>query len=59
MAYFDKSTTGGLKVMSYEDDVVRPLPAVDKQIARLGTLVIASPCAQRADRIALLAREAA
>src|SRR6516164_1263855 len=35
-------------------DVVRPLPAVDKQIARLGTLVIASPCAQRADRIALL-----
>src|SRR6516164_8983935 len=35
-------------------DVVRPLPAVDKQVARLGTLVIASPCAQRADRIALL-----
>src|SRR5215471_2113302 len=35
-------------------DVVRPLPAVDKQIARLGTLVIAGPCAQRADRIALL-----
>src|SRR5262245_48604887 len=35
-------------------DVVRPLPAVDKQIARLGTLVIAGACAQRADRIALL-----
>src|SRR6516162_3172824 len=35
-------------------DVVRPLPAVDKQIARLGTLVIAGPCAQRADRIAIL-----
>ena len=35
-------------------DVVRPLPAVDKQIARLGTLVIAGPCAQRADRITLL-----
>ena len=35
-------------------DLVRPIPAVDKQIARLGTLVIASPCAQRADRIAVL-----
>src|SRR6516164_8758375 len=35
-------------------DVVRPLPAVDKQIAHLGTLVIAGPCAQRADRIAIL-----
>ena len=35
-------------------DLVRPIPATDKQIARLGTLVIASPCAQRADRIALL-----
>jgi TRAP-type uncharacterized transport system substrate-binding protein len=35
-------------------DLVRPIPSVDKQIARLGTLVIASPCAQRADRIALL-----
>ena len=35
-------------------DLVRPIPAVDKQVARLGTLVIASPCAQRADRIALL-----
>jgi uncharacterized protein len=35
-------------------DLVRPIPAADKQIARLGTLVIASSCAQRADRIALL-----
>src|SRR5262245_34146914 len=35
-------------------DLVRPVPAVDKQVARLSTLVIASPCAQRADRIALL-----
>ena len=35
-------------------DLVRPLPAVDKQVARLSTLVVASPCAQRADRIALL-----
>ena len=35
-------------------DLVRPIPAVDKQIAQLGTLVIASPCAQRADRVALL-----
>jgi len=35
-------------------NLVRPTPAADKQIAQLGTLVIASPCAQRADRIALL-----
>jgi TRAP-type uncharacterized transport system substrate-binding protein len=35
-------------------DLVRPIPAVDTQIARLGTLVIASPCAKRADRVALL-----
>jgi TRAP-type uncharacterized transport system substrate-binding protein len=35
-------------------DLVQPIPAVDKQIAQLGTLVIASSCAQRADRIALL-----
>jgi TRAP-type uncharacterized transport system substrate-binding protein len=35
-------------------DVVRPIPAVDKQVARLGTLLIAGPCAQRADRITLL-----
>ena len=35
-------------------DLVRPLPAKDRQIAHLGTLVVASPCAQRADRVALL-----
>ena len=35
-------------------DLVRPIPAGDKQVARLATLVIASPCAKRADRIALL-----
>jgi len=35
-------------------DLVRPIPAVDKQIAQLRTLVIANRCAQRADRIALL-----
>src|SRR5215475_1399573 len=35
-------------------DLVRPLPATDKQVARLNTLVVANPCAQRADRIALL-----
>jgi TRAP-type uncharacterized transport system substrate-binding protein len=35
-------------------NLVRPIPAADKQIAQLGTLVIASPCAKRADRIALL-----
>ena len=35
-------------------DVVRAVPAADKQVARLGTLVIANPCAKRADRVALL-----
>jgi TRAP transporter TAXI family solute receptor len=35
-------------------DLVRVIPATDKQIARLGTLVITNSCAQRADRIALL-----
>ncbi|HEY7091165.1 MAG TPA: TAXI family TRAP transporter solute-binding subunit [Tepidisphaeraceae bacterium] len=35
-------------------DVVRPIPAVDKEVAQLGTLLIASPRAQRADRIAML-----
>src|SRR5262245_22800325 len=35
-------------------DLVRPIPAADKQVARLNTLVVASPCARRADRIALL-----
>jgi TRAP-type uncharacterized transport system substrate-binding protein len=35
-------------------DLVRPIPAGEKTVARLATLVIASPCAKRADRIALL-----
>src|SRR5215510_393243 len=35
-------------------DLVRPIPAADKQVARLNTLVVANPCARRADRIALL-----
>jgi TRAP-type uncharacterized transport system substrate-binding protein len=35
-------------------DLVRRIPATDKQVARLGTLVIANQCAQRSDRIALL-----
>ena len=35
-------------------DLVRQIPIVDKQVVRLKTLLIASPCAQRADRIALL-----
>ncbi|HEX4554449.1 MAG TPA: TAXI family TRAP transporter solute-binding subunit, partial [Xanthobacteraceae bacterium] len=35
-------------------DLVRPIPPTDKQIARLGTLVVANACAKRADRIALL-----
>jgi len=35
-------------------DLVRPVPATAKQTARVGTLLIASPCAARADRIALL-----
>lgn len=40
-------------------DLVRHIPATDRQVARLNTLVIASPCAPRADRIALLALMAA
>jgi TRAP-type uncharacterized transport system substrate-binding protein len=35
-------------------DLVRPTPAVDKPVARLATLVVAGPCARRADRVALL-----
>jgi TRAP transporter TAXI family solute receptor len=35
-------------------DLVRPIPATNKPVARLATLVIASRCAWRADRIALL-----
>jgi TRAP-type uncharacterized transport system substrate-binding protein len=35
-------------------DLVRRIPATDKQVARLGSLVIANQCAQRSDRVALL-----
>src|SRR5262249_39774999 len=35
-------------------DLVRPTPAVDKQVARLATLVVANRCAWRADRVAML-----
>jgi TRAP-type uncharacterized transport system substrate-binding protein len=35
-------------------DLVRAVPAVDKKVARLSTLVISNSCAQRADRVALL-----
>jgi hypothetical protein len=35
-------------------DLVQPVPSANKQIARLGTLVVAGPHARRADRIALL-----
>jgi hypothetical protein len=35
-------------------DLVRPMPAVDKQVARLATLVVAGPCAKRADQVAML-----
>jgi TRAP-type uncharacterized transport system substrate-binding protein len=35
-------------------DLVRRIPGLDKQVAQLGTLVVANQCAQRADRIALL-----
>ena len=35
-------------------DLVHPTPPTDRLLAQVGTLVVASPCAQRADRIALL-----
>jgi hypothetical protein len=35
-------------------DLVRPIPAMPRQVVRLATLVVASPCARRADRVALL-----
>ncbi len=35
-------------------DLVRSVPALDRQIAQLGTLIIANSCARRADRVALL-----
>jgi hypothetical protein len=45
-------TLGQIPVGRY--DLVHPIPAVEKQVAHLGTLVVASPCAKRADRITLL-----
>jgi TRAP-type uncharacterized transport system substrate-binding protein len=35
-------------------DLVRGIPSADRPIARLATLVAASPCAKRADRVAFL-----
>ena len=35
-------------------DLLRPTPASDKPVAHVDTLVVASPCAHRAERIALL-----
>jgi len=35
-------------------DLVRHIPSTDRQVARLNTLLVASPCAARADRVALL-----
>jgi len=43
---------GRIPVARYE--LIPPIPPVDKQIARLATLVVANQCAKRADRIALL-----
>jgi TRAP-type uncharacterized transport system substrate-binding protein len=42
------------RIPSGRYDLVRSIPAVDKQIAQLATLLVASSCAQRADRVALL-----
>ena len=35
-------------------DLVRPMPAVNKPVARIDTLVVANSCARRAERVALL-----
>lgn len=35
-------------------DLLGPIPTVDTPVAHLATLVVAGPCAERADRIALL-----
>jgi TRAP-type uncharacterized transport system substrate-binding protein len=40
-------------------DLVRSVPLVDKQIAQLATLLVASSCARRADRVAVLTLVAA
>ena len=43
---------GQIPVARYE--LIPPIPSVEKQIARLATLVVASRCTPRADRIAVL-----
>jgi TRAP-type uncharacterized transport system substrate-binding protein len=35
-------------------DVVRPTPPADRPVARIDTLVVASPCAKRAERVVML-----
>jgi len=40
-------------------DLVRRIPATDRQVVRLRTLLITSPCTHRADRVALLMLTAA
>ena len=35
-------------------DVVRPTPPTDRTVARVDTLILASPCARRAERVVLL-----
>jgi hypothetical protein len=35
-------------------DLVRPTPSADRAVARVDTLVLASPCARRAERVVLL-----
>ena len=40
-------------------DLVRSLPALDRPVAQLSTLLITNSCAQRADRVALLMLAAA
>jgi hypothetical protein len=35
-------------------DLVHPTPTADKAVARVDTLVVANPCARRAERVALL-----
>jgi TRAP-type uncharacterized transport system substrate-binding protein len=52
IARFPWLSLGTIPVGRY--DLVRPIPATDKQIARLRTLVVASPCTERAERVALL-----
>src|SRR5579883_3597975 len=52
IARYPELSLGTIPAARY--DVAPPIPPVDKQITHLATLVIASSCAKRADRIALL-----